>query len=368
MSYDKKSPINGMLKLALNAAGFGDTNNTYSPFYDPQMTMATTIGGQLSLLMLVEILSKIDSLEVIQANTDGITARLKRTDVDEYYRLCGEWEKTTNLVLEYEDYSRMWIRDVNNYIAEYDSKYEDEEPTKRLVKTKGAYNYKDLDWNKNFSSLIIQKAVSAVLIDGKDLTDFITNHDDIFDFQIMMKVNRKTKLLAFNELYSDQSINEEYYKKFNIAERYQLQHLNIDNAMYEINMTFDIEKSNSKDIAEKLNIKKRLVDFIIENNDDFPNGFPDTVEVEEKQRISRGYIANDGYTVYKRMNPINSSPWDRYIGINADWKIAFTNNIHDFDRSNLNYDYYIQEANKLIQPVLANRRIRAKVRNYLTSS
>jgi len=55
-----------MLKLALNGT-FGDSNNIYSVFYDPQFTMAITVNGQLMLCMLAERLMTIPGLALFYA-------------------------------------------------------------------------------------------------------------------------------------------------------------------------------------------------------------------------------------------------------------------------------------------------------------
>ena len=109
--------ISDALKLSANSV-YGKSNDKYSFLYDPQYTMATTINGQLLLTMLSEsLVDNIRNITMIQANTDGITVRIPRSEQDLYYRLCKEWELKTNLELEYVEYSKMIIRDVNNYSA-----------------------------------------------------------------------------------------------------------------------------------------------------------------------------------------------------------------------------------------------------------
>ena len=49
--YPKGSIENEMLKLALNGT-YGDTNSKFSVFYDPLVTMRTTLNGQLFLCVL----------------------------------------------------------------------------------------------------------------------------------------------------------------------------------------------------------------------------------------------------------------------------------------------------------------------------
>lgn len=115
-SYAKGTPENAMLKLALNGV-YGDSNNPYSPFYDPAYTMAITINGQLSLCLLAEQLLSIFGLTIVQVNTDGITVKLPRSQMEEYKKVCDAWQKQVGLQLEFVEYSKMFIRDVNNYIA-----------------------------------------------------------------------------------------------------------------------------------------------------------------------------------------------------------------------------------------------------------
>lgn len=116
--YPKGSMMNLVMKLANNGV-FGNSNNEHSPFYDPKFTFSITINGQLQLLQLAEYFSLIPGIKLIQANTDGITALVPRS-VEPFFQLwCNEWECVTGLKLEHVTYKRMWVRDCNNYLAEY---------------------------------------------------------------------------------------------------------------------------------------------------------------------------------------------------------------------------------------------------------
>lgn len=182
-NYKKGTPENAMLKLALNGV-YGDSNNQFSPFYDPQYTMTITINGQLMLCMLAEQMMKIDGLQLIQINTDGVTVRVPRDRVDEVEKINETWSHLTRLDLERADYKRMFIRDVNNYIGEY---------TDGKLKRKGAYEY-EIGWHQNHSSLVIQKAVEAHLIKHISIEEFIRDHDDVFDFMLRIKVPKNSRL------------------------------------------------------------------------------------------------------------------------------------------------------------------------------
>lgn len=184
MRHAKGTPQNAALKLALNGI-YGDSNNVYSPFYDPQYTMAITINGQLLLCMLAEWLMEIDGLQMIQANTDGVTVRIERSKIKLLKDVCKRWEAWTKLELESATYKRMFIRDVNNYIAEYEG---------GKLKRKGAYEY-EIEWHKNFSCLIVQKAAEAFLTKGIDIEAFIRNHSESYDFYLRAKVPKSSRLV-----------------------------------------------------------------------------------------------------------------------------------------------------------------------------
>ena len=117
VSYKKGTPENAMLKLALNGV-YGDSNNQFSVFYDPQYTMTITINGQLMLCMLAERYLEIPSVKLLQLNTDGITLKVARKDEHLIEKANEEWMKMTKLQLEKARFSRLFIRDCNNYIAE----------------------------------------------------------------------------------------------------------------------------------------------------------------------------------------------------------------------------------------------------------
>ena len=188
-TYAKGSPENGAIKLALNAT-YGNSNNQYSPFYDPQYTMAITVNGQLSLCMLLEEILKLKDATSVQSNTDGITFRVRREDSEKVNELTREWERITGLEMERADYSAMYIRDVNSYIGIYEGSDK--------FKAKGAYEVTDAH-HKNQSAKIVQKAAQAHLIKGVSVEDFIKNHEDKYDFMLRTKIPKNFKLVSVDE-------------------------------------------------------------------------------------------------------------------------------------------------------------------------
>jgi len=181
--YPKSSPESAMLKLALNGV-YGDSNNQFSVFYDPLYTMTITLNGQLLLCMLAEALMQIDGLRLLQVNTDGLTVSIPRVNKDMLDAARMVWENATKLQLEESTYKRMSIRDVNNYLAEYDN---------GKVKRKGAYEY-DQDWSQNHGALVIAKVAEKVLIEGAPIRKTVESWPDVMDFMLRTKVPRSSHL------------------------------------------------------------------------------------------------------------------------------------------------------------------------------
>lgn len=115
----KKCTEANAIKLALNGA-YGKSNDKFSVLFDPQFTMTITINGQLLLAMLAEWLLAVPALQMIMANTDGLTFRVHQDYLPTVEHIEKQWENYTHLVLESAHYKQMWIADVNNYIAEYE--------------------------------------------------------------------------------------------------------------------------------------------------------------------------------------------------------------------------------------------------------
>lgn len=184
----KGSAANAALKLALNGV-YGDSNNEFSPLLDPAYTMAITIGGQLSLCMLMEKLIDHCDARIIMCNTDGFEYIIDVEQFEEADKWVKWWEEVTKLEMEGDTYSQMFIRDVNNYISVTES---------GKVKLKGAYEFMDFDklgWHKNHSAMVVPMAVKAHLIDGIDFEEFIRLHENKFDFMLRTKVPRSSSLV-----------------------------------------------------------------------------------------------------------------------------------------------------------------------------
>jgi len=328
-TFPKGSPENEAYKLALNGA-YGGSNNKYSPFFDTFYTMSITINGQLMLCMLAEQLLKTPGLKMIQCNTDGVTYLCPREYIDHTRAICRWWEQLTQLELEEALYSRMFIRDVNSYIAE-----KEDGKLKRI----GAYAHvtaeddpgtRELPYHKDWSARIVPLAAEAALVRGEDIRTFIENHGDIFDFFLRTKVPRSSILEHGGEQVP------------NIIRYYV---------------------STDGDFLEKVSPPKG------------PEG-----EFKRANKLTDAYFAQImseiGPGVWdERIHTKNKSIYEtRYTGIHTGWTVSICNSlpeiiadpdyidrngcdggdIADYEawRNDINYDWYVQEAEKLVTCML----------------
>lgn len=304
--YKKGTPQNALFKLGGNGT-FGNTNNVHSVFLDPQCTMATTVNGQLAIAMLAEWLLTVDTLQIIQANTDGITYRVHRSRMRHAEIIRDIWMRRTRLVLEEVLYSRMWIRDVNNYIAE---------SLKGEIKMKGAYWYPknfpdDISyssppaWHKDYSAQVVIMAAVAHMVEGADIERYIDAHRDPFDFMCRAKVDRSCKLYIGDQ---EQQRICRYYVAHN------------GGAM--------------KKVAR-------------------PKGTPGTFKRKNKltDQYYRSILATlppDTWDERIHMKNMARYPTSTETGIESGHLVAECNLASKFDFANLNYQYYVDQAKKLV--------------------
>jgi hypothetical protein len=176
------------IKAALNGALYGKSNSEHSFMYDPKFMMQICISGQLLLSMLAEQCI-LHNFELIQVNTDGIMIKIKKSERHLLDNITNQWMKLTGLKLDYDFFTKIVQRDVNNYIAVYSN---------GKTKYKGVFDYKyaeNGDWEKNFSMLIIPKALEAYFIHNVDPISFLETHTDLYDYFKRTKFGRDSKLI-----------------------------------------------------------------------------------------------------------------------------------------------------------------------------
>jgi hypothetical protein len=322
--HKKGTAINAMLKLALNGV-YGDSNNVFSPFYDPKFMMAITINGQLLLLMLAEQLMTIPNLVMIQANTDGVTVKCPNESIQLMKGICKWWEDLTKLDLESAVYSKMFINNVNTYIGVYE-----DGSTKRLKSychewRPSAGKARDLDWHQNMSGLVIAMAAEAHLVKGTSVEQFIYNHSDPFDFMIRAKVPRSNRLLLDGvEIQGTSRVcvtltGGALTKTAPVKEGCEVGQW---------------KRKNGVSDGQYTTVMEEIIDHLSQ---------PDPAIHDTTGRPWDERINTKNGSKYN----VSEGAIQGFAGVNA----SECNDVDDFDWANLNHQYYIDEVYKLVSPV-----------------
>ena len=269
----KEMSSSDALKLSLNGA-YGKSNESTSWLYDPLFTMQITLNGQLMLTILAgELVDTIHDCQVLQVNTDGITVKIHVDYINIYHEVCKDWEEYTKLELEFVEYSKMVIRDVNNYLSV---------KTDGKVKYKGAFEITK-EYHKDPSFSIVAKALSEYFVNGVPIEQTIKNPQTIYDYCGRQKF-----------------------------------------------------KSDSHGEANSIIYK---------------NGLP-SINVQKQQKNVRYYVSNKGSSFVKKYKSGDSE------FINKGYLITVFNKYEEkpFEEYDINYDFYIAEAKKIIN-IIENKQL-----------
>jgi len=276
---DKKiKGIVGALKLAVNSV-YGKSSDMQSWIYDRQLTMFTTITGELSLMMLIEAY-ELAGINVISANTDGVTIRIKKTLIDKMHEVNAWWSELTKYELERADYQKIIFSTVNDYLAI---------KTDGEVKKKGDF-LTDFELHKNKSGRVIPLALEQYFLHNIPVDTTIRAHSNIFDFCLRQKASKD-----FHYEGIDRSTGE-----------------------------------------------KRMYNKLI-----------------------RYYISNTGEKLLKVKNEDSQSGAANVSQVEAgEWLATVCNNLKkDHPLDNINYDYYIERAEKIIYKISSEGKKRKVVVN-----
>lgn len=162
--------------------------------FDFKAFMTTTLTGQLMLLKLMEDLT-LAGYKVIYLNTDGLS--FEDNGNTDWKEICANWEKMTQIDLEYTNINRWWMKDVNNYVLEA------QDGDKIKYKIKGFYNTEPLCptgfVTNSAQRRICINAVVDYLLKGTPIADTINNSNDIRDFILHYKFSNKFDNVYLNE-------------------------------------------------------------------------------------------------------------------------------------------------------------------------
>lgn len=183
-----KDPRQKALKLVVNGT-FGASKDKFNALYDPRQANMVCVNGQLMLIDLMHKLVRDIGAEIIQSNTDGVLIRMPdgfEGGPDAFYDrvddVAYEWEHRTGMGLEFDEFTRVYQKDVNNYVLV---------AADGSMKTKGAYVKKlgPLDYDL----AVVNKALVEFMVHGVPVEDTIAADDDLIDYQRVVKVSGKYK-------------------------------------------------------------------------------------------------------------------------------------------------------------------------------
>ena len=163
------------LKITVNGS-FGKFGSKYSFLYSPDLLINTTITGQLTLLMLIEMIT-LSGGKVKSANTDGIVILCKRDNVQAIRDTVSLFELTTIFTMEYTEYRALYSINVNNYLA-----------VKPDGSTKGKGQFAGNSLAKNPTNSICVQAAIDYLTKQTPIKDTILNCQDIRQFVTLRTV------------------------------------------------------------------------------------------------------------------------------------------------------------------------------------
>tara|TARA_R110002072_G_scaffold169949_4_gene323494 strand:+ start:407 stop:2638 length:2232 start_codon:yes stop_codon:yes gene_type:complete len=345
-TFESGTALNSTIKEALNSF-YGNSNNKYSAFFDSMVTMKITLNGQLLLCMLVEQMIKIPGLEMIQANTDGITYFCPREYIEHTRAICKWWEQLTCLELEEALYSRMFVRDVNSYMAEYE---------RGKVKRIGAYAHERMDENpgtrevpygKDPSQLIVAKAAEAALLHGTDIREFMMSHTDNYDFMCRAKVPRSNKLVMRWPEYDNAQVELATIIRYFVSTTGGAL-VKIAPPTGELGTWKRATKVSDELFAQ---VMAELHEWVA--NVDAIGGVPSANKITYEGIVTE--LDSVGTPHDERIHTKNRSKHGiRELGICVGQRVTDCSDVTNFDRSMINYDYYVEQAEKLVKPLLTN--------------
>jgi hypothetical protein len=186
--------IVGALKLAVNSV-YGKSSDMQNWIYDRQLTMFTTITGELSLMMLIEKY-ETNGIHVISANTDGVTIKIKKALIPLMHEINKAWSDLTQYELERTDYSKIIFSTVNDYLAIM---------TNGEIKKKGDF-LTDFELHKNKSARIVPIALERYFVHGIPVDETIRNHTNLYDFCLRQKATRSFHYEGTNRITGEVTV------------------------------------------------------------------------------------------------------------------------------------------------------------------
>jgi len=196
----KKDKRQKALKIIINKTSGGMKAET-SELYDPKMNNQMCVSCQLFLLDLAEHLelADLEGYKLLQSNTDAVYFKIKKSEKERAISVCKEWMERTKFDLEFTECTKIYQKDVNNYLLVTADGH---------IKTKGAYVKEQTVLSRDLP--IVRDAIVQYMIDGTPVEETIKNCNKLIEFIMTTKASSKYLYV----MYGDKKLNEKCNRVF----------------------------------------------------------------------------------------------------------------------------------------------------------
>ena len=172
------NPAQEPLKLVLNKTT-GGMKTEGSDLYDPKMNNQMCVSCQMYLLDLIERLENenLNGYLLLQSNTDAVYFKVNLSDKDRAMDICREWMKVTGFQLTFDECTKIFQKDVNNYLLV---------TSKGKIKTKGAYVKEQGELNRDMP--VVRDALVKYMLYGTPVEETIKHEIALLNFIQTTKV------------------------------------------------------------------------------------------------------------------------------------------------------------------------------------
>lgn len=250
LKYPKGTSLNRVYKDCLNSI-IGESKSRTSDIFDYEFFYSITVNGQLILINLIEELADKYTVYPVMVNTDGGEIVVEKKDKDSILKDIEEFGNRFNLTFETDEYTKMIITNVNNYIA-IKAKPTEKEDTdltnvniyenvltsfvnngiEYSIKTKGDFYTYDVsisDLHRNYSFLLASKAVINYFVHNINPIITIQKNRKLFDHLGLLRRNRKSEIYLI-----DPKTGETHSLRRKILRYIMVDFKNIDNLSKEL--------------------------------------------------------------------------------------------------------------------------------------
>jgi hypothetical protein len=292
-------------KLVGNAV-FGKYICEYSPLYYPKLGFETTVNGQLMLAMLIEDLGEAN-IRIVGANTDAVEIICHESRFKEVKEICAKWESLTKMSLDYDRFHSVYRLSCNHYLAVY----ADEFGNPSGIKEKGDLIVQPR-LGKGYDKPVVKLAVQKYFLENIPISHTIMNHwkteGGIYDYCMMQKMGSKYTGIWNNEIL--QKTNR-YYASTKGAYLY-----------------------------------KAVGGEVPLNYSEYVKSVKESDEYWDYKPISEANLEQMYYKYKKQFNK-----YGKLTNVVKGVGVEIFNDFVHKDDYHINYNYYIKEAQKLIEQI-----------------